>query len=358
MNPNEFVRALIDGTTRFVTMYLTFVFASMKSPSRLYARQYYRSYIASDREISASGFLAVTVLVVVFGSPWLSGTMRRELGVTKYATTLSESGDLTLSIVAAAIVVTLLIEMAGRLVFARLFIHKARTTRFKHIWLLAMASTTIWTWLVFWLLFWASKLWPAAHAWFTAPNFLVNLALAALVSARQLSPLARYMRECRDRHPPRLRSRRIWPALLAPGSALLLAGMSRLFFAICDVLLPTTKTLSIVHLACDTVTPPREPIRGSIVISNETSRGASFYASFHLLVNFAGGPNPRYTPLIAIMSSGEGANLLYLKLDEVGLYRFSVLPPEPYRAAAITLGANDCIGVPPKALPRDPNYQD
>lgn len=361
MNPNEFVRALIDGTTRFVITYLTFVGASLKSPGRFYARQYYRSYIATDREISASGFLAVTVLVIVFVSPLLSGRVRYNVGFTKYAMNLSTSADLTLSVVAAAIATTLFIEMMGRLVFARVFIHVARTRRFQRIWLLAVASSAVWAWIVFWLLFWATKIWPPAHDACVAPWSVLTVPLiTASVVARQLTPLTRYMRQCRDRKcrgvsQPRLRSRIIRPALLVPLSAALLCITPVLFVAMTSALLPATKQLSIMHLACDSVTPPHEPIRGSIMIANNTPNGASFYASFHLLVHFAGG---RFTPLVAVMDSDAGTNMLHLKVDDVGVYRFAVHPPAGYRAAPITLRPADCIGIPPTTLPGDPAYQD
>ncbi len=351
MNPNEFVRALIDGTTRFIATYLTFVAASLKSPLRFYARQYYRSYIAADREISATSFLAVTALAIVFISPLLSGKVPHDSGFTKYAMTLSSSTDLTLSVAAAAIAITILIEMTGRSAFAHIFIHAARTQRFHRVWLLAMASSAVWAWIAYWLLFWATTIWPLAHDAFTPPRSLVSmLVITALVTARQLTPLARYMRQCRNIRRPRLQSKIARPVLLVPFSAALLCGSPFLFLAMISVLLPNKRQVSIMHVACDSPTAPHQPIRGSVMIRNETPNGASFTASFQVLVNFGDG---RLTPLAAVLSPAEGTNMLYLNVDDVAIYRFSAQPPQAFRAATLTLRPGDCKGLPPDTLPRE-----
>ncbi len=64
MKPTEFLQATVDGVTKFLQNYLRFIIGSLRWPFHEAGRQYFRSVMASDKDISALSYLFTSTFAV------------------------------------------------------------------------------------------------------------------------------------------------------------------------------------------------------------------------------------------------------------------------------------------------------
>jgi len=145
MRPGEFIQGLVDGTTRFLQSYLRFIFLTLLHPLRGIARQYYRSMLATERDMSPLSFLFTSVFVasvLYIGFPLVT-----HLGLHDSVSSAirNSNTDALLPIIAGALVMTILFDFYVFLFHRRGLVGLHRAKRFHHMIILAAALAIFWS---------------------------------------------------------------------------------------------------------------------------------------------------------------------------------------------------------------------